>query len=145
MKTSALFFLCALLLLSLPGCQKYPDGPMISFRTKEHRLCENWKRVKEYENGTDITTQAMSHIRSESRIIYHDGSFSYNLDSDNGTVSYSGSWAFSTDKTIVNFSYVVGMTPVNETFLILRLKEGDMWLRETNFSGDIYEYHFAPN
>jgi hypothetical protein len=145
LKTLSLSLVCAFLLLSFSGCQKYPDGPLLSLRTKAHRMCENWKRVKEYENGTDITSTAMSHIYSESRNIFMDGTFSYNLSTDNGSVSYSGTWVFSTDKTIVNFAYVVGTTNVNETFLILRLKEGDMWLRETTFSGDIYEYHFAPN
>jgi len=145
LKTLRLFVLFSILFLFVGGCKKYPDGPVLSLRTRKHRLCENWKRVKEYENGTDITPQVMPIIYSESRNIFTDGSFSYNLVTNNGTVSYSGSWSFSTDQTIVFFSYYAGATPVNDAFLILRLKEGDLWMQNTAVTGDVYQYHFAPN
>jgi hypothetical protein len=141
-------FSLGLLLLSLvgvSGCKKYPDGPTISLLPKSWRLEENWKKQKVYKNGTDISDLSASKTKSESFNIKKDGSFTYDATLTSGSISYAGTWAFSSDKTVVYFTYVYGSNYQNDTYLILRLKEDDLWMRWIDPSGDEYEYHYVPN
>jgi hypothetical protein len=141
-----IFCLLALVLLTGGGCSKYPDGPAISLLPKKWRLDENWKKVKVLRNDIDVTAQALNHVASESFKINRDGSFSYSKSFDNASsYDYSGTWSFSSDKTVMYFTYVFGNSYNTDVFLILRLKEDDMWLRAVDQSGDVYEYHYIPN
>jgi len=38
-------------LISLTACKKYDEGPLISLRSKENRLCQKWKLYDAYWNG----------------------------------------------------------------------------------------------
>lgn len=38
-------------LISLTACKKYDEGPSISLRSKENRLCQKWKLYDAYWNG----------------------------------------------------------------------------------------------
>ncbi|HEV7231192.1 MAG TPA: hypothetical protein VGO45_07690 [Bacteroidia bacterium] len=141
-------FAMGLLLLSLgciSGCKKYPDGPAISLLPKSWRLEENWKKQKVYKNGTDISDLYLAKTKSESFNIKKGGAFTYDATNSSGSISYSGTWAFSTDKTVVYFSYYYGANYLNDSYLILRLKEDDLWMKWIDPSGDEYEYHYVPN
>ena len=141
-----LISLLTFVLLTGTGCSKYPDGPAFSLLPKKWRLDENWKKVKVIRNGTDVTTQALANTQSESFKIKKDYSFSYSTSfKSGGSYDYSGTWSFSSDKTVMYFSYVFGNSYGNDAYIILRLKEDDMWLRTIDQSGDVYEYHYAPN
>jgi hypothetical protein len=141
-----IILLLTFVLMDAAGCSKYPDGPALSLLPKKWRLDENWKKTKVIRNGTDVTTQALANTQSESFKINRDGSFSYSTSfNSGGSYDYSGTWSFSTDKTVLYFSYVFGNSYANDVFLILRLKEDDMWLRSIDQAGDVYEYHYIPN
>lgn len=40
-----------LVILTIGACKKYEEGPAISLRSKEKRLCQTWKLVSWTENG----------------------------------------------------------------------------------------------
>jgi hypothetical protein len=142
-RKTLLVFIVAVLALS--GCKKYPDGPWISLLTKKYRLAEDWKKTKIYKNGSDITTQYLSHIQHESFNLDKSGNFNYSITTDASSLSYGGNWTFNSDKTVLFFSYFLGQQSITDTYLILRLKEHDMWLQQTTQSGDTMEYHYSPN
>ena len=41
-------------LLLLPGCKKYPDGPLISFKSAQNRIKGKWYYDHFYEDGKDL-------------------------------------------------------------------------------------------
>jgi hypothetical protein len=141
-----LFLLLILGTFAAGSCKKYPDGPEFSLLPKKIRLAEDWKINKMYENGVDITSKGLAHIVHDSRDIKVAGGFSYSMTTDNGTsLSYSGTWSWSSDKTVLYFTYALGAGVQEDTYLILRLKEDDLWLQNVSPTGDVMEYHFIPN
>jgi hypothetical protein len=145
-KSLLLVFLFSITIFFWSGCRKYPDGPTFSLIPKNYRLEEDWKKSKVYENGADITSRALAHFAHESFNIDHQGGFSYSLVTDNGSsISYAGSWSFSSDKTVIYFTYALGAGVNTDRFLILRLREDDMWFQTADASGNVMEYHFVPN
>jgi hypothetical protein len=145
LKIHKLFILFVVAFLAVSGCKKYPDGPYISLLPKNYRLAEDWRKNKIYKNGNDISTEYLTHIRHESLNVDKRGNFNYYLTSDTGYLTYGGSWTFSPDKTVIYFSYFLGAQSMNDVFLILRLKEHDLWLQQTTAGGDVMEYHYIPN
>jgi hypothetical protein len=142
-RLTLLLFLFAVLLMG--GCKKYPDGPEFSLLPKSWRLAGDWKTTKILENNIDVTARELATVNYESRKIDKNGSFSYELVEGGSTLSYAGSWSFSSDKTIVYFTYAFASTGSTDQFLILRLKEKDLWLQNISPTGDVMEYHFSPN
>jgi hypothetical protein len=132
--------------VTLSACKKYPDGPGFTLLPKVLRLCHNWKTVKELKNGVDITSYVLPYIKSESFNISRDQSFSYEATATNGGyVDYTGTWSWSSDKSVVYFSYVFGPQYINRSCVILKLEEKEFWEQEVNSAGDLLEYHYAPN
>jgi hypothetical protein len=144
-KNRHLFVLLLLIAFISGSCKKYPDGPEFSLLPKNFRLEENWKTNKVYENKIDVTTVVLAKVTHESRNINRHGGFTYELDEGGSSLSYSGSWSFSSDKTVIYFTYVFGSNVNTDTYLILRLKEDDLWLQNITPSGDVMEYHLIPN
>jgi len=48
--------LIVLILLTITGCKKYPEGPSISFKSAEKRLVNAWKFQNIARDGNDITS-----------------------------------------------------------------------------------------
>ncbi|OYT17583.1 MAG: hypothetical protein B7C24_01970 [Bacteroidetes bacterium 4572_77] len=53
MKKAAIYF--SLLLIIASACSKYEEGPAISLRSKEKRLCQKWDLETITKNGVDIS------------------------------------------------------------------------------------------
>ena len=49
---AAILFSC----IFLDSCKKYPEGPMLSFRTRTARVANTWKVGSCTINGTDFTS-----------------------------------------------------------------------------------------
>ncbi|HOK21080.1 MAG TPA: lipocalin family protein [Bacteroidales bacterium] len=117
-------------MLIFTGC-KYEDGPAISFRSKEERLCNEWRLTRLYINGTE---QTLSSIDQQTTLEFKDnGTVNYSyavMDSTAIIITGSGTWEFNDDKTevITKITYTIGGTET-DTFKILRLKEKELCLR----------------
>lgn len=133
--------LIALPLLLLSACGKYEDGPAISLRTKTQRLCNTWQVSSAYQNGTDKTSDFNAAFSGYLLDIRKDETYTLSYSPFGlGQVNDSGRWAWSDDKMTVKFTNSDG--EVSE-YIILRLKEKELWVRYTT-GGDEWEVHLVP-
>ena len=140
MKLKKLFLLSVLCLTAFiySGCQKYPDGPFISFRTRADRVSGNWYLGQFYLNGNDATSAKAAFLGSSYSLnIYKDGTYQVY-----GSYPESGSCAFADDDSNFYFqNYSTGTVQVK--YKILRLEYTSLWLTRTNSSGDVEQWRFV--
>lgn len=121
-----------LLIVLLPAC--YEDGPLISFRSKDKRVCGDWQTSAIFINGEEHESEA------EQRIIrfLDDGSY-LDVKGDSSTALYTntGSWQFSEDKKQLLITIHDDFTGLDHTIAwdILRLAYKE--LRLSNTSGSV--------
>ena len=148
------FFL--LILFTHAGCKKYPDGPLISLRTKEHRLTGEWDVEYFSINGYDSTAYL------KSKPFYGKYVFSKQEDShgrkffavEPTSVTHAyGSWEFTNRKEDVkiscdqtncdtlSYTTVGAYGRLNITWEIRRLKDKELWLK-TTYNGKEYFVKF---
>lgn len=149
-----------LLLLTLPlvigisfsGCKKYEEGPMLSLRTKMHRVVGSWVVEQVFEtptNGTK-TDRTADYKTAYANFVWtfdkeEDYAVTYNPYSI-GTYNENGRWEFGGDKINIllfpdnnsNGSFIGSL------WRILRLKEKELWMKTVNGNGVTVEVHFIP-
>ncbi|MEX2595934.1 MAG: hypothetical protein WEC59_03310 [Salibacteraceae bacterium] len=140
MKTSQILTTTtAIALMTLIGCSKYPDGPMLSVRGKTERVANDWRVGEAIDNEKDVTDQ------------YH--RYEYNMTKDGKvtlTAEYTilgidynvvteGVWAFLNNNEKISFDYEDENQ--NRDYVILKLEEKEMWLLEDNGT---LELHLIP-
>jgi len=128
-----------LMLLIVSAC-KYEDGPKLSLRSKAHRAINTWFLNQAFESGTDKTETYKNTYRNYQIEIKGDKNYEikYQL---YGILDYkeTGTWAFSSDKTTLNFTPKVGNASASK-WKILRLKEKETWVIQ-NIDGKDVELH----
>jgi hypothetical protein len=143
MKQLLLSFSILALVLSFSSCKKYEDGPAFSLRGKTARLANEWKTESYSENGVDKTNDWNTFYQGGKLTIGKDGRFFFTY-KYNGSydVEQNGTWDFNSDKTILLFNQTV---PVADawTWKILRLKEHELWVKDTDSSGVEKELHLV--
>jgi hypothetical protein len=136
---SKILLLALVIALVLPACKKYPEGPTVSFRSKTARLVNQWKVVQELENGHDNTTSFTNYYKNEVVEFKDNGDFSNTFTNPGDTtITWTGKWEFSKDKTKVNIIYPT----LTYSWDILMLKNDELWLKltlGTNFQEIHYE------
>jgi len=94
MKKLSIYLVLVLAVLS--GCKKYEDGPLISLRSKEKRLCQKWELNKMEYNGQSQTINAgMGYFYWD---IDKNGSIEQSIDLNGVTESMTAEWEWSEDK-----------------------------------------------
>lgn len=135
MKTTATLSLKLLLLIlvtSSIGCQKYEDGPMLSFRSRAERLANTW-RVENYKvNGNDYTSLVSNYTETYSK----DGNYSYSW----GILSGTGSWKFQSKDAEIKLTGISNQD--DHTLVILKLEEKALWYYYMD-GNDRKEFHFV--
>ena len=118
--------------LSFESCQKYEDGPMISFYSRTSRVANTWKVDNYKVNGTDYT----SLVSGYSEVFTKGGAYSY----DWSLISGSGTWAFQNkDKEIK----LTGTNNQSDRVLyILKLENKEFWYYYMDGS-DKKEFHMV--
>ncbi len=130
------------------GCKKYEDGPAFSLRSKKARLVNYWKIDKWFQNGTDYT---------DSMYVYPYYKFN---DDNTGRYevwmhdSYNDMWCKQQGNIYWEFSDKKDSILLYDSehdlfdgFLILRLKEKELWLQKTIWDGRqnvVVEERFVP-
>lgn len=127
--------LAVLVLFSLlQSCKKYPEGPILSLRSREARLEGNWSCEKVLVNNQESTP------------FYSKYSYGYGSDNsyteNNGFNTLTGTWALTSDDDSVIVK--INTNQVLHRFKILRLKNKSFWLVEDRNSS-IYEWHLKSN
>lgn len=129
-RTLALLFIIA---ATFSGCKKYEEGPKFSLRTKKMRLCHEWKITSLSINGIEVTAPVDYKLDIEKSGSYHT-SFAGFTD--------EGKWELGEDKDdIYTTSNVPGS--LEQAFRILKLKNDELWLRNTLPNGDKYIYKYG--
>lgn len=118
----------ALLAASLTGCNKYDEGPSLSFRSASSRVVNNWEPKVILEDGQDITY----YFQNYSIELTEDGRFvSSDLDSQDSTFTQAGFWSLENDNQDLQFIYTEpAVNPDRRTFQIKKLKKDEIWLLE---------------
>lgn len=131
--------------LLLTSCKKYDDGPRISLRSKKERVINCWRVESLYKNGVQET---LTGFEMEARTIFEKGGLVTVTNTQVPTKS-QGTWVFADNKNTlqVTIYYEVVSTSGNSVstinYTILKLKEKELWLKETDSKGDVYEYHYV--
>ncbi len=134
LKLSILSVLAGVFVLTvIPGCNKYPEGPSLSLRTRKARLVNDW-RIENYKfNDTDLT----SLVTGYSETFTKNDDYSYEWGLANG----SGTWAFIEDYEKVKLTGSDDQS--SRTLVILKLEEKALWYYYMD-GNDRNEYHMVP-
>lgn len=152
MKTAKSFFFLGLVFFlsaaSLTSCKKYEDGPMLSLRSKKHRVVNDWKLDRYFINDTDKTDSLGISNYTESFL--NDGSVLRSFISLSGdTISDTCTWSFGDKKETLEIAGADSLE-LSEQFgyltlsnlRVLRLKEHELWY-SVEKNGTIHEFHLT--
>lgn len=114
---SILIVFAVILLLSIQGCKKYPDGPMISLTSRTERVANSWKVDNYKVNGDDYT----SLVAGYTELFSTDGNYSYKF----GLISGTGTWAFQNKDAEIRITGTDNQS--NVTLYIQKLEEEQFW------------------
>jgi hypothetical protein len=129
-----LLLLTGLLFSTLQSCKKYPEDPLISFRTRTERVSNRWQ-VENYKiNGADYTSTLSDYTET----FTNDGNYSYNW----GSLGGSGTWSFQNDDKEIKMDG--SDIRSSRTLYILKLEEKSFWYYHMDGS-DKHEFHLIPN
>ena len=113
---------------SITSCKKYPDGPEISLRSKTERVANNWRVEKAMDGNSDVTSDFEKYDITFTK--GHRATLSANYKFFGATYAYTteGTWSFASnnEKLVVDYD----SDSADRTYIILRLMEDEMWLRE---------------
>jgi hypothetical protein len=108
------FIITVILLVS---CNKYPDGPGISLRTRNERLANTWK-VDNYKiNGNDFTSLVTGYTETFTK----NGAYNYSW----GLLDGSGTWTFQNNDKEVKLTG--NDSQASRTLTLLKLEEKSLW------------------
>ncbi len=129
-KSAILLMMLLLITVSISSCQKYEEGPIISFRTKNQRLSNIWK-VENYKiDNKDYTSLIASYTETYS----NQNAYNYSW----GILNGKGSWAFqNNDKEI---KLTGNDEQSNRTLTILKLEENSFWYTY-KIDDELHELH----
>lgn len=139
-KYSILF---SLLAIGIGGCKKYPEGPMISFRTKEQRIIGTWNIEKYLIDQVDSTYLKYPSCTIDFTANGHQVSAHLvSIDCD----SSGGYWSLEDRKTQLTFSHFTKLTPIylqsNMKWKIMKLKYEEVHL-QANFNSKQYDIYLT--
>ncbi len=141
MKTKTITGFIALIAIAasvatLDSCKKYEEGPAFSLRTKKARLTGDWKIASVTNDGNDITSSFNSNFEWD---IEGDGAYTVKAaGSGTNTANLSGKWKFGEDKDDVYFTD--GTTGSEVSYRITRLKNTELWMKNTASNGSVTYY-----
>lgn len=134
-----------------PSCQKYEEGPLLSFRSPEKRITNEWTvaYAEDIAKAENIT-EKFQEVNYSLRISKNDSfQLSYNAPARSGGLQQrkiTGSWELVDDNQKIKWRFQ-GYDPYRflgndkETSTILKLKKDELWME--NEAGTL-ELHLKP-
>jgi len=122
------------MLLSVQGCKKYNDGPLISLASRTERVANTWKVDNYKVNGNDYTSLVTNYTETYTK----NGNYSYEWGSFSGT----GTWAFQNNDKEIRITGTDNQTSI--TLFILKLEEKQFWYYYMD-GNDKKEFHMIQN
>jgi hypothetical protein len=129
--------LLAAAILFAGGCKKYPDGPVLSLRTKKARIVGEWQLDQVIKNGTDSSDYYKAYLGSNYKLLIKAHYVYWVL----GNFPGDGTWRFDDEKEKIYFQPIDKREPEIE-YEIRRLKSRQLWLRHTDSKGRITESRY---
>jgi hypothetical protein len=124
------------------ACGKYEDGPKFSLASKKSRLAGDWKIEKFLFNSSDQTATYLASVGNDFKMdIEKSGSYKI---TGSPMVADEGSWKLGEDKDDITFNSSIYTSSSADTYRILRLKSKELWWKQTQPNGDVWETHFVP-
>ena len=107
------------------GCSTYPDGPVISLKSKEARIANTWKVVKATDKDGEDATDSFDGYRYT---FSEDGTAVV----DWGAIQLNGTWELrDEDLTFhIDVKTDLGFPSFDREFTINRLTEDEFWLQD---------------
>ncbi len=125
--------------MSFNSCKKYEEGPGISLRSKTGRLTGEWKMVKQFDSGIDVTSIYADEV--ETFEFVKGGDFIHKITEGNEVNTQEGKWEWGDKKESVKVSFQLGSTTFSQIYTIVQLKNKEMVLEGINFVfGDTFRY-----
>lgn len=122
---------------TLTSCSKYEEGPTLALSSKVARLTGSWKLTAQTTNGV---ADALTGLTTTMQVL-KDGTYStlisYSYMGFNYTNDFTGTWAFSEDKT--QLITTVDGTTGTDTQTIVRLAGKELKLRTVNGSETVVQ------
>ena len=128
-----------ILIIFLAACGKYPEGPEISFRTKDSRLCQTWELIRlERSDGTVDDFNIEFKFEKSGNVTY----YRWNL--QDSLITLPGEWTWLEDKD--GFTMNIGddfllSVPFginNRTYIIQQLKSQEMIFYDKSYETYFY-------
>lgn len=135
-KFTILFVVAIMASFVFSGCNKYDEGPTLTFKSNTSRISGEWKTTKATRNGVAETINPNDRIT-----IVKDGTLTVTY--TNGVISYTvaGTWAFSSNDEIVTFTTSYVGTTHSQAYNIKRLSSTQMYL-EYQDGNDLYRKEY---
>jgi hypothetical protein len=99
------------------SCNKYPDGPAFSLRTRKARVANTWKVESYHVNDANYTSLVADYVETYSK----DGNYSYSW----GNIAGTGTWAFQNNDSEIRLTGITNQS--SYTMVILKLEEKTFW------------------
>jgi hypothetical protein len=126
-------------LMVASSCQKYEEGPAISFKSRKERVANTWAVEKAYEDGKDITADYDQYELQMLTSGYAKLVALYTLGSAQFEYETEGTWKLENKDEDLRLDFADD--DADRTYQILRLKEDQLWLKE---KGGSVELRLSP-
>jgi hypothetical protein len=139
-------FSLLLLLTTLISCQKYEDGPAISFRSAETRVTNDWQVLLISKNDIEITSDyEYIHMNFKANGLFE---WFYKLSGDPTEYKFEGKdprWEMATLNSQIKVTYFDEAVGADRLlyFEIFRLTSDELWVNYIE-DGDRYSLRMAP-
>jgi hypothetical protein len=127
------------LIMAVPSCKKYEDGPAVSLLSAKKRVSGTWNCYKYMINGQDSTARYITGTAGLKVEIAKDGLYTMS-----GNFSDQGLWRFEDDKESIVFRSSDPASTEEEKYKIKRLKNNDFWIFRDYGNGFTVELRFKP-
>ena len=130
---------------TLPSCQKYEDGPWISFRKAENRIRGIWELSSVYKNGEKSLSDFPSEVESGDATweLYKTGTILITYLNQNSVLKSNGSWSFEDNKKNLHTEFTTRYAAVTRDYHILRLTQKEMKLQFADSDGTVWTLEFS--
>jgi hypothetical protein len=143
MKKKLLVFpLVALTLLTvLTSCNKYEEGPVVSFRSKYSRVVNTWKAKYIFRDALDVTAwygDWTLDLKEDGRLTIND------RDEQDSLVTQEGFWSLENKNEDLQFLYTEpAIAEDRMTARILKLKAEELWYEGT-MDNATWQFRLVP-
>ena len=140
MKTKKIFLpVIAFVLLATTACEKYPEGPNMSLRSRSERVANTWKAAKVTDGNSDVTSDYDQYELDLTKSGGATLTAKYNFFGETFEITTEGTWSFMEKDTKIALDFE--NNDADNVYRIDKLEEEEMWLRE---DGGTVEFHFVP-